>query len=557
MSNVERPEHFVDRTPLVLGPENTKEYRSADLLIVGAGAAGLCTAIEARQNGADVLVVDRFEGGGSSAYSGGVVYAGGTAVQRSAGMEDSVDEMYKYLLREWGATLSPHTIRAYCEQMVGNVDWLVELGVPFGTNIYTEKTAYPPDDYQLYYCGNEKMTGYREFAKPAARGHRTAGKGFTGKVLFAHLYTAATRAGVRFINHAPVGRLVVNETGDVTGVEVNRIPEAHWSEHLGLYKRVAPLKPFNGAAAEEAIAKCRELERRVGTAEIMRARHGVVLATGGFEYNLGMLRRYQPFYAENFKALLRLGSMGADGSGIELGQSVGGKLVFMDKSFVGRTIAPPNALLGGLIVNKEGARVINEESYTSFLGEAIGKQPSGIAWLLVDGQTFWKAVRQSMSGGLGQFKTVGVAALIMLLGGTRRARTVNDLAKKCGLNSAELIRTIDDHNNVAERRGKDPMGKSAANLRVLGRPIYAINVSTSNKFTLAPLFTTGGLMTDDHARVVRPDGSVVKGLYAVGRAAAGMCATNYISGTSLGDCVFSGRRAGRHAAALGAPAPYR
>jgi 3-oxo-5alpha-steroid 4-dehydrogenase len=67
---------------------------SADVVIVGFGAAGACAAVEAADTGADVLVLDRFQGGGASAVSGGVVYAGrGTPQQRDAGVEDSVDAM--------------------------------------------------------------------------------------------------------------------------------------------------------------------------------------------------------------------------------------------------------------------------------------------------------------------------------------------------------------------------------------------------------------------------------------------------------------------------------
>src|SRR5688500_1002055 len=81
--------------PLQLGGERNVEWADeADVVIVGCGGAGVAAALEARAAGASVLVVDRFEGGGATAMSGGVVYAGGTRHQREAGFDDSADEMY-------------------------------------------------------------------------------------------------------------------------------------------------------------------------------------------------------------------------------------------------------------------------------------------------------------------------------------------------------------------------------------------------------------------------------------------------------------------------------
>src|SRR5690606_9225738 len=110
--------------------------------------------------------------------------------------------------------------------------------------------------------------------------------------------------------------------------------------------------------------KARDLESRFGETRRIRARHGVILSTGGFAYNLELLGRYQPFFARNYKALMRLGSMGCDGSGIMLGQSVGGGVDRMDSLYAARNIAPPASLLDGILVNAEGRRFMSEESYS-------------------------------------------------------------------------------------------------------------------------------------------------------------------------------------------------
>src|SRR5665647_3693188 len=97
--------------------EDHRWNAEADVVIIGFGGAGACAALEAAQQGASVLVLDRFHGGGATAASGGVIYAGGgTPYQKAAGYEDTVEEMYKYLKQEVGdGVLSDETLRRFCE----------------------------------------------------------------------------------------------------------------------------------------------------------------------------------------------------------------------------------------------------------------------------------------------------------------------------------------------------------------------------------------------------------------------------------------------------------
>src|SRR3546814_13736260 len=108
-----------------------------------------------------------------------------------------------------------------------------------------------------------------------------------------------------------------------------------------------------------------------------------------------MLGKHRPFFAENYRALMRLGSMGCDGSGIALGQSVGGGTDRMDSVYAARNVAPPSALLDGVLVNTKGERFINEESYSGSLGLAIADQPEGTAWLIMTSKSFYRAVTKA------------------------------------------------------------------------------------------------------------------------------------------------------------------
>ena len=103
-----------------------------DVVVVGYGAAGASAAIEAADQGAKVLVLDLAFGGGASALSGGVVYAGGgTEQQSSAGVNDSPENMFKYLKQEVDGVVSDETLRRFTEQSPGMIKWLENFGVEF------------------------------------------------------------------------------------------------------------------------------------------------------------------------------------------------------------------------------------------------------------------------------------------------------------------------------------------------------------------------------------------------------------------------------------------
>lgn len=148
------------------------QIQTFDVIVVGYGIAGAAAAIEAANNGSRVLVLDRGYGGGASALSGGVVYAGGgTAQQKQAGYNDTPENLYSYLVQEVGDAVDEATLRRFCAESSGMITWLEQQGAEFASSVVPYKTSYPTDDYYLYFSGNEKAHPYNLTSEPAPRGH--------------------------------------------------------------------------------------------------------------------------------------------------------------------------------------------------------------------------------------------------------------------------------------------------------------------------------------------------------------------------------------------------
>ena len=526
---------------------------AVDVLVVGYGGAGVVAALEAHEQGADVLVLERFEGGGATAYSGGVVYAGGgTMLQKATGCKDSPENMYNYLSIDVKDTVSEETLRQFCNESSENMDWLVKHGVSFEGSLYEFKTSCPPNGNTLYYSGNEKLPAYASKAHPAPRGHVTVGKGgWTGNAYFAALKKSAAASGIKVETHTRVVRLIQDSAARVVGVETLTITDKRAQErHQALYNKTDPKKPFSGPKSEKSIKEARSIELEYGERKRIRANKGSILTAGGYVYNLDMLSKYNPTFADAFESIMRFGSIGCDGSGIQMGQSVGGGVKKMERTFIGNLLFPPYSLVNGLAVNANGERFVNEDVYISELGDAISAQPKGEAWLVIDNKTFWTSIAQSIRESGSTFLLSASALVKLLFGGTKKSSTLEGLARKCGMSTDALVSTVEDANRAKKEGSPDPVGKSPENMRMLGKgPYRAVNISITNKMAFTVGFTLGGLCVDEKRGVVlREDGSPIEGLYAAGRTAAGVCSGRYYSGLSLADCLFSGRRAARNAA---------
>ncbi len=525
----------------------------ADVVIVGFGAAGAAAAIEAASHGADVLVIDRFGGGGATALSGGVVYAGGGTIQQiAAGVPDSPDAMYRYLATEVGDAVTEQTLREFCDGSAAMLAWLVDHGVPFEGSLCPDKTSYPTNRHYLYYSGSELSSA--DVATPAARGHRAFGRGTSGRVLFDRLAAAVTRSGARVLPQTCAVALVTDDGGRVTGVECQSLHQAaSWARTAHRLLHKAGKKPFlyGGGFGRRLHRPVAWLEETTARPLRIGAQRGVVIAAGGFIASRAMVREHAPAY----RGGLALGTVADDGSGIRLGISAGGATRFLDRISCWRFITPPTAFLGGLIVNSAGRRICDESRYGAAIGEAMVTKGDRHGWLLVDQRQLatarrWRTLRTSTLW----FQLLQAGYLM-----TRArvsAATVQEVAAKAGIDPGGLLVTVTAHNAAVAAGDPDPFGKPASLMERIGTPPYSlIDLSIRPRPAYpAPMLTLGGLVVaEDTGQVRRQDGAPIDGLYAAGRSAVGVCSNSYVSGLSLADCVFSGRRAGRHAAAPRTP----
>jgi 3-oxo-5alpha-steroid 4-dehydrogenase len=507
----------------------------ADVVVVGFGGAGACAALEAARAGASVVVLDRFTGGGATAMSGGIVYAGGgTFVQRAAGVPDTVDEMVAYLRQEVGDVVSPSLLRDFCASSAEMIDWLADAGVPFDPSVCPYKTSYPSNDYYLYYSGSENAWPFRSQATPAPRGHRAHGRGTSGRVFFDALSSAARAAGVHVARQTTATSLVV-EDGRVVGVECRTLRSRR---HALLHRYATKPGLYVPAFARALFRRITALESTHGRVVRIRARRGVVLAAGGFVNNRAMLRSFAPA----FRGGLPLGTQGDDGSGIHLGESAGGVTDRMSQVSAWRFITPPSALIRGILVDRAGERFVDESSYGAAVGERLVLERGGRAWLLVDAAILADARRQIPKETL-WFQRLSAHYLLRVA--RVRGATVAEVARKAGIDPAGLAATVEKYGH-----GEDEFGKHPDLVAPLTGPFALIDCSFGPRLGYpCPVLTLGGLKVEERTgQVLDADGAGVPGLYAAGRNAVGICSNSYVSGLSLADCVFSGRRAGRHAA---------
>ena len=458
-------------------------FTDPDVIVVGAGFSGMNAALEAAENGAKVMLIDKnSEMGGSIRYAGGTLSAAGAKMQIDAGVEDSEENFIADIDKMGGGMNIPELTVKHVSKAAEAVDWIDSLGANFG-----DRQPKQPATYDAF---------------GIAREYRVEGKGKEMVELVRPLLEKKVEEGtVEILLETEVKDIIIEE-GAVTGVQLTDGTE---------YKSKS-----------------------------------VVLATGGYGHNEAMLNEY------NYKNVLTNSPEFVTGDGYKFALKAGAKLNNMDylpaypggvpvpsSGFVRSVTANNTAYPNTIWVDSNAERQMNEfENLDSEKKSFWASAPDNIVWMLFDQKVVdtqdplfqddegWKTFNAELEKGKVVFK----------------AETVEELAKKMGVDATKLQETIDAYNKGIET-GNDPFGRTDERTPIEA-PYYAV------KTIPYVLLTKGGPIMNTSAQTLDTNGNPIPGLFQCGELAGGanVGGAANIGGLANTSCIVWGKIAGTNAA---------
>lgn len=557
-----------------------------DVLVVGSGAGGLSTAITAKKNGLDVVAIEKEEYfGGTTAFSGGVLWIPGNRHAKANGVQDSREAARTYLQNETGAFFDAEAVDAFLEHGPEMVEFFErETTVKFVPTLYPD---YHPDVGGGVDIGRSILAApydIRQLGDDMAR-------------LRPPLKTI-TFIGMMFNSSNADLKHFFNATRSLTSfVYVAKRLATHMKE-LALYRRGINVTSGNALAARLARSAldlnipihtgtaARELlleNGRVVGARVqgpqgelrIAARRGVVLACGGFSHDLERIRQAYPHLRRGGEHLSPVPA-GNTGDGARMAEAAGGRVeirypqpaAWMPVSRVplgkGRYGVFPHLLdryKPGIIgVLRDGRRFTNESNSYHDVGAALIRACEGqretAMWLICDRTAIAKY-------GLGYAKPAPMPLAPLLRSGyLQKAGTLTELAAKTGIDPHGLAETVRAH-NAGARYGEDPeFGRGSTSFnRYLADPEHKPNPCVAPiergpfyalKVIMGDLGTFDGIRTSVAGEVLDGQGAAIPGLYAVGNDRASVMGGNYPgAGITLGPIMTFGYITGRHLAQAG------
>ncbi|MEA5053653.1 MAG: FAD-dependent oxidoreductase [Propionicimonas sp.] len=542
--------------------------KTVDVVVVGTGVAALAAAVSAADAGLKVLMLESTDRwGGSSALSGGGLWLPNNPLMQRDGAGDSREDALAYLEATIGDA-GPATSRARKEAFVDGVTGFVGLAERHGVT-FARATDYPdyypelpggkigraievaPFDTKRIGSWWETSRGQDGLPAPVktddfwllSRAWSTPA-GFTrgAKVVFRTIGSLATRKRAVGMGGAVTAALL--EVALRLGVEV-------W-----LSSPVEELLEADGRVVGVHTV-------RDGRPQTVRATRGVVLGGGGFDHNAEWRERYQ-----GVDGSASSGAPGNLGSAIEVAQRIGAAVDLMDDAWWGGSIPPagpngsPSFLVSErsmpytIIVDAAGERFANEsESYVD-LGHHMfehHKSVPGTCWMITDAR-FPRRYLRSYALDPRANKAMAEAGISV------KAPTLADLALRIGVDPSRLTATVERFNGFCRTGVDQDFGRgNSAYDRYYGDPLVRPNPNlgpiekgpfTAVQIVAGDLGTKGGVLTDEFARALREDGSVIEGLYAAGNNSASVMGHTYPGpGSTLGPAAVFGYIAGRHLAA--------
>ena len=487
----------------------------ADVVVVGAGGAGMTAAITAAAEGKTVVILEsQSMVGGNSVRATGGMNAGKTVYQdenefgESAGVEKTLKTAAeKYADNE--------TITALAKTV--SEQWAAYQANPTG---YFDSVELMELDTMV----GGKGINDPELVKTLCEGTADAIDWLDENGITLHNVSSFGGASVKRI-HRPV-----NEEGKVVSVGAYMIPllqENCEKRGIDIVLNTTVdtiLTDANGAAVGVSGTD------KDGNTVVVNAK-SVILATGGFGANLDMVTQYKPELA----GFMTTNAAGAQGQGIEMATAIGAGTVDMDQIQIHPTVEANTAALiteglrgdGAILVNANGERFVDEVGTRDVVSAAEIAQPGSYSWLIVD-----QAMADASSVIQGYIKK----------GYTKTGATYEELAKELDVDPATFANTMETWNGYVEAKNDPDFGRTSFANPLNNGPYYAIKVTAGVHHTM------GGVTINSATEVLKEDGTVIPGLFAAGEVTGGVHGANRLGGTAVADFVVFGRIAGESAA---------
>ena len=483
----------------------------ADVVVVGAGGAGMTAAITAAAEGKSVVILEsQSMVGGNSVRATGGMNAGKTVYQdenefgESAGVEktlktaaekyadnETITALAKTVSEQWAAYQAnptgyfdsvelmeldtmiggkgindPELVETLCANSADAIDWLDEHGIT------------------LHNVSSFGGASVKRIHRPVNAEGKTVS---VGSYMIPLLQENCEKAGVKMMLDTTATEILTDANGAAVGVKAT------------------------GASGETVTVNAK----------------AVVLATGGFGANLDMVVKYKP----ELKGFMTTNAPGIQGQGIEMAQAIGAATVDMDQIQIHPTVEANTAALiteglrgdGAILINEEGQRFIDEVGTRDVVSAAEIAQTGSYSWLVVD-----QAMVDASSVIQGYIKK----------GYTVTGATYEELGKAMGVDAAAFAETMEKWNGYVEAKNDPDFGRTSFANPLNTAPYYAVKVTAGVHHTM------GGLKINANTEVLNEKGEVIPGLFAAGEVTGGVHGANRLGGNAVADFTVFGRIAG-------------